>query len=77
LALMALKGGVMATKKWAGRVVGQDQCEGRQFMTGEIAGVGDVVCFKAKVTERGPTWRVFKSQPREATQTREDVPSSG
>jgi hypothetical protein len=35
------------------------------YMTGEIAGV-KVVCFPVKPSERGPAWRVMKSQPREA-----------
>jgi hypothetical protein len=35
------------------------------YLTGEIAGV-KVVCFPVKPSERGPAWRVMKSQPREA-----------
>jgi len=43
--------------------------KGVQFLSGVINGV-DVVCFKAKPVERGPTWRVLKSQPRDTAPTR-------
>ena len=37
------------------------------YMTGSITVDGvevRVVCFRAKPSERGPTWRVMKSQPK-------------
>lgn len=39
---------------------------GNDFLSGKVLGV-DVVCFEARRSEggRGPTWRVFKSEPRE------------
>jgi hypothetical protein len=38
--------------------------KGVEYMSGTILGK-DVVCFREKATERGPTWRVLESQPRE------------
>ncbi len=44
---------------------------GNEFMTGKIEGVGDVVVFRAKASEKGPTWRVMKSKPKDETAPRE------
>lgn len=35
-----------------------------EYMTGTINNV-KVVCFPAKTSDRGPTWRVLKSKPRD------------
>jgi hypothetical protein len=50
-----------------------------EYLSGTIDGIGAVVCFKAKPTEKGPTWRVLKSQPREdsASLRRRDAREDG
>lgn len=38
-----------------------------EYMTGDIAGVGPVVCFPVKSDNpKAPRWRVLKSKPRDA-----------
>ncbi len=36
-----------------------------EYLTGSIEGVGRVVLFQAKPTERGPAWRVLRAKERD------------
>jgi len=36
------------------------------YMTGKIEGIGAVVLFKCKPSEKGPTWRVMKPMAKDA-----------
>lgn len=59
----------------------KQSAKGTEYLSGEINGV-KVVCFRAKPTEKGPSWRVLKSQPREdreeqpARDAYDDLPSN-
>ena len=44
---------------------------GKDYMTGNIDGIGPVVVFRAKPSEKGPAWRVLKSKPKDDAAPRE------
>ena len=52
-----------------GAIWEKTSAKGTEFLSGVINGV-DIVCFRAKPTERGPQWRVLKSQPRDTAPPR-------
>jgi hypothetical protein len=71
----------MAFEKKEGELGALWQRQGRkgEYLSGQIDGVGDVICWPIESTNpKAPKWRVMKATPREERQAappmRDDVP---